>query len=333
MPTGAAGSSITLEAQYQDGSGAAVAPTDPRVTIIDATGTEVVTDAVPASLGVLGAYAYEYAIPAGGPLGVWQAIWTGSVASVELTSTEVFIVGPAGSISFGTDCNAPMWISSELFMEVHPEVADLDDADLAVTEATWMLNALTGNRFHGVECRADIYRVPGRTKKIILEHGPIDEVFSVASIDLDTGVETELEGWRQNPGDVVKLPTVAQANLGFTGCAAQERMLKITYRSKPNLPPGTQRAVTKLAYEFWRSHHGMSCSLPERVTSVSREGINWTLLDPLDFLQRGLTGIGSIDQWVTALNMKGYARLIDPLTRPPLLESEVIGCGEGCAPT
>ena len=51
-----------------------------------------------------------------------------------------------------------------------------------------------------------------------------------------------------------------------------------------------------------RSSRGGDCSLPERVTSVSRQGMSWTLLDPQDFLESGRTGIYEIDLMLASLN-------------------------------
>jgi hypothetical protein len=43
------------------------------------------------------------------------------------------------------------------------------------------------------------------------------------------------------------------------------------------------------------------CQLPERVTSVVRQGISLAVLDPLDLFDRGKTGIASVDLWVSSV--------------------------------
>jgi hypothetical protein len=45
-----------------------------------------------------------------------------------------------------------------------------------------------------------------------------------------------------------------------------------------------------------------ACQLPQRVTSVTRQGMSFTLLDPQDFLDRGKTGIYSIDLFLSTFN-------------------------------
>jgi hypothetical protein len=45
-----------------------------------------------------------------------------------------------------------------------------------------------------------------------------------------------------------------------------------------------------------------SCRLPSRVTSVTRQGVSWTLLDPEDLLVQGRTGIYEVDMLIHSLN-------------------------------
>lgn len=49
-----------------------------------------------------------------------------------------------------------------------------------------------------------------------------------------------------------------------------------------------------------------SCKLPDRVQSITRQGISVTLLDPQEFLKDGRTGIYSVDLFLSAVNP--YAR-------------------------
>lgn len=40
------------------------------------------------------------------------------------------------------------------------------------------------------------------------------------------------------------------------------------------------------------------CKLPERVQTISRQGVSMTVLDPLDFIQNGQVGLPIVDNWV-----------------------------------
>jgi hypothetical protein len=44
------------------------------------------------------------------------------------------------------------------------------------------------------------------------------------------------------------------------------------------------------------------CRLPQRVTSITRQGISMAILDPLTLFQDGLTGLPEVDLWVSAMN-------------------------------
>lgn len=71
------------------------------------------------------------------------------------------------------------------------------------------------------------------------------------------------------------------------------------------MPPAMGRmAAVKLANEFISlySEDIENCTLPERVTSVSRQGISYTILDPQTFLQDGRTGVYEIDLFLAAAN-------------------------------
>lgn len=80
----------------------------------------------------------------------------------------------------------------------------------------------------------------------------------------------------------------------------------VTYQKGVPVPPGGSLAVTQYAVELWKACNGVSgCKLPARVQSVTREGVSMTMLDPMTFLQDGLTGLPFVDQWLTAVNPYG----------------------------
>lgn len=343
MPEGVVGTTITLFAQYQDGTGAAVNPGTPLVSIFDPFGEEVAGPDTPTFEGSTGRYSYDFPIPVDAPLSdEWAAVWAGVINGAGVESTEVFTVLEAGSIYFGPDCDTPIWADVDEFIELHPEV-DEDDALEALIEATWLLSGLINDRYHHAECWTDDYQYRKGLCRIELAHQPVDTVFSITRYDPDTGEETAVDGWKKMAGGSVRIccrntnwmwlrnfndisdPTPCQS--------CDDATVRVRYRTLYNLPPGSNRQVLKLAWEFWKSGQGKSCALPERVTNVAREGVTWTILDPLDFLDKGLTGIGSVDQWISRVNLKGWAGLIDPLVRPRLLFSELTGCSSSCTGT
>lgn len=340
MPIGALGSTIPLTAQYQDGTGTAVNPVTPLVSILNPLGVEVVSPTTPTALPSVGRFSYDFDIPSGGLVGTWTVIWSGVINGSAVESTEVFTVVEAGSITFGPDCDTPMWGSVDEFIALHEEVTiDNNDAIDALVEATWLLSGLINDRYHQAECWVDHYAYRSGLCKIELDHQPVDAVLSVKKYNPHDGTYADVEGWSALPGGYVRICCRNNSMWIKDGwdsnpCVdCNDSTVVVQYRTKNNLPPGCARQVYKLAWEFYKSAQGKACALPERVTSVSREGVSWTILDPLDFLDKGLTGVGSVDQWISRVNMKGWAGLIDPLTRPRLLLSELTGCGPSCTGT
>lgn len=73
-------------------------------------------------------------------------------------------------------------------------------------------------------------------------------------------------------------------------------------------PEGGVQAVVALAIEFARSWSGGECQLPQRVTSISRQGVEITALDPQTFLQDGRVGLYAVDLWLAAVNPHARAQ-------------------------
>lgn len=84
---------------------------------------------------------------------------------------------------------------------------------------------------------------------------------------------------------------------------------EVTYlRGKP-VPAGGRRALAELACELCLACLGESCCrLPKRVTSLVTEGVTMNMLDPMDFIDKGLTGLYTVDTWLRSVNPKARAR-------------------------
>jgi hypothetical protein len=211
---------------------------------------------------------------------------------------------------------------------------DMDLAEQAAISATYALWSLTGERFHGPQCWIEDYRTINGFCTIQLRQWPVAEVLAVSRIDLcadavgATGVGSLISSACHMGGGQVRV-CGSSNSFGVCGCGADGSIIRVHYKTSNNLPPGADRAVLRLADEYLKSYKGEKCSLPERVTSVSRQGASWTILDPQDFLQDGLTGIGPIDQWLAIVGLRSrWAQLVDPLKSVPLVSSTLYGCGE-----
>lgn len=73
-------------------------------------------------------------------------------------------------------------------------------------------------------------------------------------------------------------------------------------------PRGARLACVELAVEFGRAASDdpdRPCRLPQRVQSVTRQGITYETLDDMEFLSQGLTGLYTVDAWIRSVNPYG----------------------------
>jgi hypothetical protein len=78
---------------------------------------------------------------------------------------------------------------------------------------------------------------------------------------------------------------------------------EITYTYGTPVPVAGQMAARTLAMEFAKLWAGDDdCALPQRVTSVSRQGVSYTILDNQEFIAELRTGIYAIDLFLKTVN-------------------------------
>lgn len=78
---------------------------------------------------------------------------------------------------------------------------------------------------------------------------------------------------------------------------------EITYSYGTPVPIAGKMAARKLAIEFCRLWNGDEmCELPQRVTSVSRQGVSYTILDNQEFIDELRTGLYEIDLFLKTVN-------------------------------
>lgn len=89
------------------------------------------------------------------------------------------------------------------------------------------------------------------------------------------------------------------------------------YGSRP--PVDVRMAINELAVQFRAADVGGTCKLPERVTSINREGVSWTVIDPQEFLKDGRVGLYFVDLVISTYGNKPRqrARVFSPEYSPP----------------
>ena len=76
----------------------------------------------------------------------------------------------------------------------------------------------------------------------------------------------------------------------------------VTYRRGLEVPDGGQVAAGVLALELAKAAcSDRDCALPQRIQTVTRQGVSMTILDEFEDVKEGRTGIWLIDSWVASI--------------------------------
>ena len=92
--------------------------------------------------------------------------------------------------------------------------------------------------------------------------------------------------------------------------------IEITYTYGTEPPTMGRLAARTLAFEFCKLWNGDDdCMLPQRVTSVSRQGVSYTILDSQEFIDDLRTGLYVVDMFLKSVNpdkARAKARVFTP---------------------
>jgi hypothetical protein len=93
-------------------------------------------------------------------------------------------------------------------------------------------------------------------------------------------------------------------NFPVTGALAPSDITawEVTYLWGIRVPALLQRAAGELACEWIKNCQGAECRLPQRVTSIARQGVSISLADVDQLLQNGLTGLTTVDSLIQRFN-------------------------------
>lgn len=212
------------------------------------------------------------------------------------------------------------WATVTDLPESRPDLTDPEWEQLLL-QATEILWALSGRQWSGLEgagCTASA---------TLRDHGGSCGWWPSVGWDWVWGREFLPRG--RNQPHVVRLPhdevlavdSVVIGGAAFTAWRAEGPWLYrtdglgwsgldvvVAYHWGSAPPTGGVIACVALALEFAKALTGDSaCRLPKRVTSVTRQGMSMTLIDPQTFLKDGRTGLGDVDLWLVSVNPKARA--------------------------
>lgn len=220
-----------------------------------------------------------------------------------------------------------LWVG----VEELDEYADHEYAYDAVKVASQLLWAMSGRKYGGINtvteryvCASRAYRLGASARNYSPElvggdvyNIPFDEFDEYAELTTDGMSPSSRLRLRGRP--VVKIHSLrdrvgriidpanyylvdhstvqARAGVAWAPCN-----IEITY-SYGSPPPAMGKAAARiLAKEFIKLWNGDDCDLPARVTSISRQGVSYTLLDSQDFIEEMRTGLYMVDLFLKSSN-------------------------------
>ena len=192
---------------------------------------------------------------------------------------------------------AKLWLSPE--DTISPSGAQTESAVYTASET---LYKLTGEKYPGVSTSTDAITSVSpsmRIRELPLRQKPIHTVHSVEM----GGVLLDAEDFSLRNNAYL----VRQGGTPWTLSESSEILVTYTHGSWP--PRAGREAAIRLANELILWYAGDSrCALPERITSVARQGVSYTILDPQDFIKQGRTGIYAVDSFISAVNPDGQRK-------------------------
>lgn len=209
---------------------------------------------------------------------------------------------------------------------VPPEGSTIEQQLLAATQATEVLHALSGFQFS--RCRRQFHVTGGDVcqswpRRLPWVHPSRAVPCCVIKLGWDPEVhEVAVDGLVLDPSEyavqgrwLVRVDGTCWPTT--PGCDPPATVVDLTTGVEP--PSIAQRAVGELAEQIIAScTAGAACMLPSRVTTVNRQGIGMTLLDPIDYTTNGKLGLAICDAFLMAYNpdtLRRNSAVLSPDTR------------------
>jgi hypothetical protein len=186
----------------------------------------------------------------------------------------------------------------------------------SISQASELLYVLSGRQFPGLcewilrpcgshcNCEYDLCGC-NRLPRVFLGY----DVLAVASVDVG-GVLLEVDTYRLENGWLVRLDGgLWPCCQNMAGEPGDEDTFSVTVTTGTEPPASGIAAAKALTAELVKAcTDGEVCALPTRVTSLVRQGVSMVLLDPMEFLDSGRTGVYAIDLFLAAYNPNGMKR-------------------------
>lgn len=161
--------------------------------------------------------------------------------------------------------------------------------------------------FHNIYCK-DLGYQSGTTVRL---PGPVQ---SVTTVEVD-GVVLPADAWRLDNNNILVRTDGARWPVSSD---LNNPVFRVVFDRGIEVPHGGQIAAAVLLCELAKSITGKpDCQLPKRVSTVTREGVTIGILDDMEGLDKGRTGIWVVDSWLASVTKRPKrARVMSPDTMP-----------------
>jgi len=193
--------------------------------------------------------------------------------------------------------------------------------DWAVRTASWILYKLTAEKYAGVQTTTDSYSL-NDSGELKFQPQLINGQMYNLPANIATTSNTQLRLRRQpvisivdvfSGGVEIPLTDIELRNNAFIMrkdktpfVLSPQEELVVTYTHGSPPPIAGKRAAVRLANELILAEkQDPNCALPDSVTSINRQGISYTLLDPQVYIEKGRTGVYEIDMFIYGANPRG----------------------------
>lgn len=118
-------------------------------------------------------------------------------------------------------------------------------------------------------------------------------------------------------GNLLSWPTSQRLDIAETEVGT----FSVTYQWGRGVPVGGRVAAQVFACQLAKYiNNDSDCALPDRMVSVTRQGLSQTIMDPSQFIKEARTGLYLVDTWLGAVNPHG-ARRRATITGPDSIRS------------
>jgi len=187
-----------------------------------------------------------------------------------------------------------------------PPSDEIDPVAVALARASERLARLTGSAVHPAGTAIEQFTGGIRPARLRLQMQPVRLVQTVSRRGADGTLAPTTEQWFPWTGGIQFAAPRLYGGVGLCSDLGPWHY-EVRYRFGSTITAGAREAVLELAHQFWlassRCEDCDECALPDNVTSVTREGLTYSMDTPSPLVGGyDKTGLLEVDRWVGSVN-------------------------------